>query len=79
MPACITYMAAAGTRVSYYPGSFFYPTLPGYPNSKNYRVCPCNSCLTKTRTFSFNNRLYLCSSVEFVSIRKNDDTVSLPM
>ena len=54
---------AAGTRVI-----FYYPTLRGYLNSKNHRVCPYNICSTKTCTFSFYNRLYLCSSIEFVSM-----------
>jgi len=49
---------------------FFYPTLPRYPNSKNHRVCPCNICSTKTRPVSFNNRLYLCSSIQFVLNQK---------
>jgi len=62
------------------PGSFFttrhYPgTRTRYPNSKNHLVCPCNICSTKTRTFSFHNRLYFCSSVEFVRNRKM--TISL--
>jgi len=65
--------AVAGTRVPVrYPGNliFYYPTLPGYPNSKNYRVCPYNICSTKAHTFSFNNCLYLYSGVEFVSNQK---------
>jgi len=41
-----------------------------YLNSKNHRICPCYICSTKTCTFSFNNPLYLCSSVEFVLNRK---------
>ena len=60
-----------------YPGNliFCYPTQPGYPKSKNHRLCPRKFCSTKTRNFSFNNHLYLCSSVEFVSNQK----MTIPM
>ena len=68
--------AAAGTWVIYYPGNFLLPDTTRVPElEKNHGVCPCKFCSTKTRTFSFNNRPYLFSSVEFVSNRK----MTIPM
>jgi len=52
-----------GTRAIYYPGNFLLPDTTRISElKKNNCVCPYNICSTKTLTFSFNNRLFICTA-----------------
>jgi len=71
--------AAAGTWVIYY--LFITFSTQHYPDTRTRKITThihATFVQLKSRTFSFNNCLYLCSTCRIHIESKNDDTVSLP-